>query len=190
MNYKANRARAALKLGVAVLLLAPGLALAHNYNYLEGGYLHRDQAGDEDGFRVAGSFDILSPIAVFAEYGDVDNFSQLSIGGLWHTPLTRDLDLNLGASLEQFDHDHGGDDTGFGLRAGLRWAVPNTRLELNPELRYVDIDNDKADGVSLRLGALYALTPALDLEGGVQGGEDDRFDVGLRYNFGPRLSGR
>jgi len=189
MKTKANRARA-WKLGAAALLLAPGLALAHNYNYIEGGYLHRDQAGDEDGFRVGGSFDILSPIAIFGEYADVDRFSQLSIGGLWHTPLTRDIDLNLGASLEQIDHDHGGDDTGFGLRAGIRWAVPNTRLELNPEFRYVNIDDDHADGLSLRLGALYALTDRLDLAGGVQGGDDDRFDLGVRYNFGPRITGR
>jgi hypothetical protein len=186
---KATRSQA-LKLGAAALLLAPGLALAHNYNYIEGGYLHRDQAGDEDGFRIAGSFDVLSPVAIFAEYGDVDQFSQLTIGGLWHTPLTRDLDLNLGASFEQFDHDNGGDDAGFGLRGGVRWAVPNTRLELNPELRYVNVDHDKADGVSARLGALYQLTSALDLEGGVQAGDDDRFDLGVRYNFGPRQTGR
>ncbi|MFT4047588.1 MAG: hypothetical protein QM661_12960 [Solimonas sp.] len=173
-------------LGAAALLLAPGLALAYDYNDLEGGYLHRDQAGDESGLRIGGSFDVLSPVAIFAEYDDVDEFSQLSVGGLYHTPLTRDIDLNLGVSIEQFDHDRGGDDTGFGLRGGIRWTVPNTRLELDPELRYVDIDHDKADGVSVRLGALYPLTGVLDLQGGVQTGQDDRFDLGVCYNFGPR----
>lgn len=175
--------------GLAALLLVPALASAHSYNYLEGGYLHRDQPGDDSGFRVNGSFDVLSPIAVFAEYDDVDDFSQLSVGGLWHTPLNNAIDLNLGASLEHFDYEHGGDDTGFGLRGGVRWMIPNTRLELDPEIRYVDVD-EPDDGTSVRLGALFRLSKALDLQGAIQGGDDDRYEVGLRYTFGPRMTGR
>src|SRR3546814_14413710 len=67
-----------LKAGIAAMFLVPSFAFAHNYNYLEGGYVHRDQPGDEDGFRVNGSFDVLSPVAIFGEYDDVDHFGQLS----------------------------------------------------------------------------------------------------------------
>src|SRR3546814_697483 len=177
-----------LKAGIAAMFLVPSFAFAHNYNYLEGGYVHRDQPGDEDGFRVNGSFDVLSPVAIFGEYDDVDHFGQLSLGGLWHTPLTNALDLNAGASYEHFDYRHG-DDSGFGLRAGLRWTVPNTRLELDPGIRYVNVGDDN-DGTSARLGALYQLTDAFDVQGAVQAGDDDRFEVGVRYNFGPRMTGR
>lgn len=173
--------------GLMALLGAPALAQAYDYNYLEGGYLNRDQPGDDSGLRVQGSFDIASPIAVFAEYADVDHYDQLSIGALYHTPLDRTLDLVLGASFETYDDGHD-DDSGFGLRGGLRWTLPQTRLELNPELRYVDYGHD--DGLSLRLGALYPLTPALALQGGVQAGDDDRFDIGVRYSFGPQRAYR
>ncbi|NGY06957.1 hypothetical protein [Solimonas terrae] len=178
-----------LKAGAAALLLAPALAFAHNYNYLEGGYVHRDQAGDEDGFRANGSFDVLSPVAVFGEYDDVGHFEQLSVGGLWHTPLTRNVDLDLGGSYEHYDYNHGGSDSGFGLRGGVRWMVPNTRLELDPGLRYVDLGHGHSD-TSARLDGLYQLTAALDLQAAVQSGDDDRFEAGVRYNFGPRLTGR
>lgn len=179
-----------LRAALVSAILAPAAAFAHNYNYLEGGYLHRNQAGDEDGFRMNGSFDVLYPIAVFAEYDDVDDFDELSLGGLWHTPLTHTVDLNLGASYEHYGHDHGGGDSGYGLRGGVRWMVPDTALELDPELRYVDIAHDRGDGTSLRLGALYRLTTAFDVQAAVQGGDDDRVEAGLRYNFGPRMTGR
>ena len=166
-----------------VLLAGPALAQAHSYNYLEGGYLNRDQPGDEDGFRAAGMFDIASPIAIFGEYADVDYFSQASLGALYHTNLQRGLDLNFGASIEHIDvGDY--DDTGFGLRAGLRWILPNTKLELNPELRYVNVDDE--DATSMHVGAVFPLAQAWDLAGAVQFGDDDRFELGVRYNFGPR----
>ncbi|MGH8444299.1 MAG: hypothetical protein ACREVL_03480 [Solimonas sp.] len=174
-----------LKVGVAALLCAPAMAMAYDYSYLEGGYLHRDQGGDDDGFRVAGSFDVLSPIAIFAEYDGVDDYDLLSVGALYHTPINNALDLVLGASFESIDNGHD-DDTGFGLRGGVRWMVPRTRLELDPELRYVDYGHD--DGLSVRLGAVYPITGALALQGGVQAGDDDRFDIGVRYNFGPQRS--
>jgi len=185
---KATQSRL-LKAGMAALLIAPTFAFAHNYNYLEGGYVHRDQAGTDDGFRVNGSFDVLSPIAVFGEYDDVGHFGQLSLGGLWHTPLTNTLDLNLGASYEHYDWRHGGDDSGFGLRGGVRWMVPNLPLELDPGVRYVNLGHGH-DDTSARLGALYRLTDALDVQAAVQAGDDDRVEAGLRYNFGPRLTGR
>jgi len=174
---------------VAMLLAFPTLAAAHNYTYIEGGFLHRDfdpDRDDKNGFRVAGSINIISPIAAFAEYDHTGELHQLSVGGLFHVPLNHALDLNLGASVEHVDTDHHGDDTGYGLRGGVRWQLDNAKLELSPELRYTDVLN--STDVSGRIGVLYALTPELDLQGALQGGDDDRVEVGLRYNFGPRLT--
>lgn len=174
--------RTYLKTGVAALLLAPALASAYSYNYLEGGYLNRDQAGSDSGFRVAGAFDVFDPVALIAEFDHVDSFDQISVGALYHMPLQRGLDLNLGATFENFDYSHGS-DSGLGLRAGLRWQLPQTKLELNPELRYVSVGDE--DGMSLRVAALYPVAPKLKLQGSVQFGDDDRFDLGVRYEFGP-----
>lgn len=176
-----------LKAGIAAMFLVPSFAFAHNYNYVEGGYIHRDQGGTDDGFRVNGSFDVLSPVAIFGEFDHVGDFQQLSVGGLWHMPLNNTMDINAGGSYEHYDWD-GHDNSGFGLRADLRWMVPNTRLELDPGVRYVDLGNSQ-DGTSARLGALYAITNALDVQAAVQAGDDDRVEAGLRYNFGPRMTG-
>ena len=172
-----------LAMAAAAATLLSGPVLAHNYNYLEGGYLNHDQPGDEDGFRMAGSFDVFTPVAIFAEYADVDYFSQLSVGALYHMNLQRGLDLNLGASFETVDVP-GSDESGFGLRAGLRWMVPNSKFELNPEIRHIEIDD--FDSTSLRLAALYPIANDWDLQAAVQAGDDDRFELGVRYNFGPR----
>lgn len=177
-----------IKAGVATLLLAPAFAYAHDYNYIEGGFVHwDDQPGDDNGYRVKGSLDLLSPIAPFIEYNSIDDVHQLSLGGVFHTPLTQDLDLVLGGSYEHFDNDHGSDASGYGLRGGVRWTIPNTKLELDPQVRYIDVDHHNGDATSFRVDALYALTPALDLQGAVQSGDDDRLEVGLRYSFGSKL---
>lgn len=173
-----------LACGVAFCLgaLAPTLVAAHNYTYIEGGFVDLDNEHyDDSGLRIAGSADIAPPIALIGEYADVDRWEQLSAGALFHKPLNRDLDLNLGATLEQLDLGHA-DDTGYGLRAGLRWRPPTlSGLEFAPEVRYLDVFEEEF--ASLRIGALFRLAPALDLQGAVQGGDDDRVEVGLRYNF-------
>ncbi|NKF23925.1 TonB-dependent receptor [Solimonas marina] len=177
-----------IKAGVMTMLLAPTFAYAHDYNYIEGGYLNWDQPGDDSGYHLKGSVDVLSPIAPFIEYNSVDNVDQLSLGGIFHAPLTPQVDVILGGSYEHFDVDHGGDASGYGLRGGLRWSVPNTRLELDPQVRYVNLDHDHHDdATSFRLDALYALTPAVSLQGAFQSGDDDRYEVGLRYSFGGQI---
>jgi hypothetical protein len=171
---------------IAALSLAPTLVAAHNYTYLEGGYLHRDYGAEEDGgFRIAGSADVAQPLAVIGEYNDTGDVEQLSAGLLYHTPLNNVIDFNAGATMEHFEVGSR-DDTGYGLRAGLRWQLMGDRAELNPEIRYVDVFDD--DATSLRLGGLYKLNRELDVQGAVQGGDDDRVEVGLRYNFLPRLA--
>jgi hypothetical protein len=183
MNNKLNK----VALILAAPLLFPTLAAAHNYTYVEGGFIDRDTGLDRDaGFRIAGSANVASPIALFGEYADTGDFSQLSAGALFHTPLNSVLDLVAGGSIEHADTGSR-DDTGFGIRGGVRWQLIAARLELNPEIRHVDVLDDS--GTSVRLAALYRVARRLDVQGAVQGGDDDRFELGLRYNFGPRLTG-
>lgn len=167
------------------LAALPTLAAAHSYTYLEGGYLNRDfGADDESGFRIAGSGDIAPNIALIGEYADTGDVDQISAGGLFHTPVNNQLDFTAGATFEHADVGPA-DDNGFGLRSGVRWQTADGRLELAPEVRYLDVFDDT--DTSLRVGALYGLTPELDLTGAVQAaGDDDRYEVGLRYNFEPR----
>lgn len=181
MNTPKLRKTIAAAAAVAIL---PMTAFAFDYNNVEGGFVHlHNDSGSDNGFRIGGSFAIAPPVAVFGEYdhgGDVD---RISAGGLFHTPIHSNLDLNLGASLEHgsLPHDH---DTGFGLRAGLRWNAVPGELELDPELRYVSLFN--RDDVSARLGGLYHINRNLDLQAALQAGDEDRAEVGLRYNFGSR----
>jgi opacity protein-like surface antigen len=167
----------------AAALSLPMAAMAHNYTYLEGGFLDRDYGNEDDsGFRIAGSGSITDNVALFGEYSDVGRLEQITAGALYHMPLNKVIDLNLGAS---FEHVEAGpvDDSGFGLRAGLRWQL-TPYIEMNPEIRYVDVFNDSA--TSLRLAGLFAVTKELDIQAALQGGDDDRIEVGVRYNFGPR----
>ncbi|MDM4768863.1 hypothetical protein [Solimonas sp. SE-A11] len=181
--------RTRLMIAAGALAALPGLAAAHNYTYVEGGFLNRDFDGyDESGFRIAGSGDIHKNIALIGEYNDTDDLEQLSLGALFHTPLNNSVDLTAGATYERFEFGSA-DEDGFGLRGGVRWQNADGRLELSPEIRYIDIDG--YDDTSLRLTGLYGLTPKVDLVAAVQGaGDDDRLEAGVRYNFGPRLTGR
>lgn len=177
--------RLKLLAAVAALAALPTLAAAHNYTYVEGGYLNVDTGDDdESGFRLAGSGDVHPNLALIGEYAQVDEADLFSAGALFHTPLNRNFDWTAGATYEHVDTD-AVEDGGYGLRTGLRWQTSDARFELAPEVRYVDIEDD---ATSLRLGALYTLTSALDLQGAVQGGDDDRYELGLRYNIGPRLT--
>jgi len=170
----------------AAALLLPLSAVAHNYTFVEGGYLNRDYGNNDDsGFRIAGSGSIADNFALIGEYSDVGDLDQITAGALFHTPLSNVIDLNLGATFENIDAGPV-DDSGYGLRAGLRWQVM-PRLEMNPEVRYTDVF-DSTD-TSVRLTGLFAFTPALDFQAALQGGDDDRVEVGMRYNFGPRVTG-
>lgn len=173
-------------LAVALLWL-PGLATAHNYSYLEGGYLGLDNELEEaDGLFLGGSYGLFNHLAVIAEWDTAGDYDQLGAGVQYHRSLTEPLDLTLGATVEQLSVDED-DDTGYGLRAGLRWQAWNHRLELWPEARYVDALGDEA--LSGRLTATYEVIPRLDVLGIAQAGDDDRYGLGLRYSFGPRQTG-
>ena len=164
----------------ALISALPAGASAGGYNFLEGGFLYRDAYDDNGaGVRVAGSFNVLPPLAAVAEFSHSNNIDQFGVGGLFHTPIRRNLDLVAGASLEHVDTG-GNSDTGVGVRAGVRWALA-PKLEVGPELRYVSA----LDGTtSFRVNVLYEIAPRLSLQGAGQVGDDERVEAGLRYQFG------
>ena len=173
---------------MAVALLAmPALASAHQYDYtyFDGGFISRDSdrdRNDDFGLRLTGSADITTtPIALFGEYVGAGDFDHLTAGAMFHTPIADYVDINVGASLEH-ERIPNDSDTGLGLRAGLRWVFLDNRLELDPEVIHERIFN--TTDTSLRGGVLYRLMPQLDLAGALQVGDEDRAELGLRYNFG------
>ena len=169
---------------VAALIAAPA-ASAFNYTYVEGGYGDIDIDGyDDSGFRFAGSFGVHPQVALIGEYADWGDLSQISLGAVFHAPLQKDLDFFAGGTFERVDYsgDFGDDDdTGFGLRAGLRWQIPGLPVQLIPEVRYLDVADDSL--TSFRIGGLFTIMPRLDLVAGLQTGDDDRLELGARYNF-------
>ncbi len=162
-------------------LFAPASAIAHNYNYVEGGFIDRDLENESDsGLRIAGSVAIAPQFALFGEFSDVGELEQLTFGGLYHQALQHDLDAYGGLSLEMVDAGRS-DDTGIGLRAGLRWTAPDARFEVNPEIRHFDAFDEGV--TSLRVAGYFAIARPFDLQLALQTGDDDRFEAGARYNF-------
>jgi hypothetical protein len=175
-----KRTRALLALLATGLL--PGLAAAHSYTYVDGGVMDRNDDADL-GIRMAGSAGLTPPLALFGEVVDSGNYSQLSAGAMFHAPVNYAVDLNLGGSIENVDTGRN-EDTGLGLRLGMRWMVPQARgFELNPELRQVFVFNDTV--TSVRGNALFPVTPNFQLQGALQAGDEDRIEFGMRYSFLP-----
>lgn len=177
---KPTQLRVALT-AVAALSIVPMTASAFDYNYVEGGYLHRNNDISHDGgFRIGGSFEVVPQIAAFGEYGSTSKYDQITAGALFHTPINSELDFTAGGSLEHFSGG-GTTDTGFGLRAGVRWNVVPGQWELNPEVRYLHIDG--YNQTSARVGASYHINKQVDFQAALQGGDEDRVEAGVRYNF-------
>ena len=168
---------------LAALTLLPVVASAADYTYIEGGFIDRHDYGRSGaGGRVAGSVDVpVLPLAIIAEYDGTDHLDQFDVGAIFHVPIVPTVNLFGGATIEHGDRSGGDSSTGVGARAGIRWhTLPN--LELAPELRYVHLFGDGQ--TSVRLNALYTIAPHLDLQGAIQGGDEQRYEVGLRYSFG------
>lgn len=168
-------------IAVAAMLALPAAAMAHDYTYLEGGFVSVDTGNDDDGgYFIGGSVSIAPQLAVIGEWTDIGEVEQIGGGLLYHMPLNRTIDFNAGATIEHISAGNA-DDTGFGLRGGVRWHAIPAKLELIPEVRYINFEED---GTSVRGTALFRATPQLDLQGFLQAGDDDRFGAGVRYNFG------
>lgn len=167
---------------LSTLLALPAITAAHDYTYVEGGFVSRDnRRTDDSGFRIAASGAIADPVALIGEYVDTGDYEQFSGGAVFHAPIERDLHWFAGATIEQVDTGRA-DDTGFGLRGGLRWRFARV-FELSPEIRHVDVFD--RDETSLRLAGWFRFAPGLDLQAALQAGDDDRIEAGLRYNFAP-----
>lgn len=175
------RGKLAAVAALAAILAAP-TASAFNYTYVEGGYVDVEIDGfDDSGLRAAGSFGVAPNVALIGEYADVGDLSQMSLGAIYHAPLMPTLDWFAGGSYENVDIDNYDDDSGFGLRGGLRWKLPALPLELIPEVRYVDVFDDAL--TSLRVTGLFTILPMLDLQAAIQTGDDDRLELGARFSF-------
>lgn len=171
------------RLSRSLLTLAalPLAALAHDYSFIEGGYVSIDNgAEDEGGIRIGGWIPLAPQFNLIAEYADADEFNQLSFGGQFHAPLSPQLDWTAGATMESIEVGRA-DDTGLGLRGGLRWQSTSGQFEVNPEIRFVDVFEDES--TSLRVAGLAAINAQLWLQGAVQTGDDDRMELGIRHGF-------
>lgn len=167
----------------AALAMPAAPALAHNYTYVDVLYLSTepDQGEDFDGFGIGGAAAVAPDLHVFGQVSDQDELERLTAGLAINHRLQPGLDLVAGGSFESAEIGNN-DDTGIGLRADLRWLVPDTRLELSPGLRYVDLYDD--GDTALRLAGRYALTPAVRFQAGVELGDDaDTFEAGARFEF-------
>lgn len=171
-----------MRIAKAVACIAlPFTASAHNYSYVEGGYIDLDRGrNDDSGLRIAGSLPITSAVNTFGEFFDTGDIQQIGAGLQWHTLIANRLEFTAGASIENVDVGPE-DDTGLGLRAGLRWLSPNQKFEVNPEIRSLEVFNDRS--TSLRVAGLAAFNPNFSAVAAIQGGDDDRFELGLRAYF-------
>lgn len=179
---------------VALSLMLPAVVLAHDYDFVEGGYVNVDfDRGDDDaGLRLAGSLDLGEPLAVIGEYVDTGDFAHLTAGALFNTALDDALDLIGGFTLDHIDLPRD-DDLGMGLRGGLRWLALHSgqnpgRLETGVELRHIFIFDDSV--TSIRGNALFRIAEPLDVQVALQFGDDDRMELGLRYYFAARQGDR
>lgn len=164
-------------------LALPGAALAHNYTYVEGGFVDRDLEGaDDSGFRIAGSGQVHRQLALIGEYTDTGDLEQTGLGLRVFGPLRPDVDWTAAATMEFLDTRFD-DDTGYGLRGGLRWRFARA-FELNPEIVHFDVFDEGF--TSLRLAGLFDIDPNLAVQAALQGGDDDRIEAGIRYSFAPR----
>ena len=190
MNEGMTRVIAALCLAA---LAAP--AAAHDYTLLEAGlYGHEDsdftdvvpnRGNGVAGYRVAWMYGLPTrPFALFTEYGNTDVLEQFSGGVVYHRNVGVELDTYAGATAEFEDMT---DEKGFGLRAGLKWSPFGDGLELSPELRH---ENLFRPATSLRLTATAAVSGRLRLQLAAEGGDEQRYILGLRYAWperpGPR----
>lgn len=186
MKKPSRRRSLAAFSALSTLGLMPLASQAADYTYIEGGFIQRHDYGETGaGGRVAGSFDLPTiPLAIIGEFDGTNGLNQFDAGVVFHMPIVRQLSFFAGGTLEHADRNGKGYDdssTGPGGRVGLRWQA-NQVLELSPELRLVHLYHD--DQVSVRLNALLNIAPHLDVQGAVQGGDEQRYEVGLRYSFG------
>lgn len=177
-----NTKKIAKLVGIAALGCSAS-ALAHNYTYIDALYLNTDPdtGEDFDGFGIGGAAAVSPDLHLFGQISDQDELERLTAGLALNHNLQPGLDLVAGASFESIEIGNS-DDTGIGLRADLRWLVPDTRLELAPGLRYVDLYDD--GDTALRLAGRFAISPKVKLQAAMEFADDaDTVSAGARFEF-------
>jgi len=145
-------------------------SLSYNYLGAQAGYADVDGnfGGDSDGpvLGVDGSAELVPNVNLVGSYShsflDNADLDMVSLGGGLHTDLNYDRNIRIDAfgtltyEYINLDPDRGpnADDSGFGIRGGLRAKFENN-LEANASLGYVDYGS--IDGPVAEFGGLYSL---------------------------------
>jgi hypothetical protein len=194
---------------VATLALAgPAMAGDFSYNTLELGLFGEsidDPNGDEgldgSGISVSGSWAFSPGVFGFAslggteyEYRNYDDrdftLGQLQLGVGFHVPLSEQLDLVSGISLQRIrledDFNYTLNESGYGLNVGLRGLV-GRRFEWTAGLKYVDF-GDHQDDTSWSAGFRYYFTRlfAMGLDLGSTDKNEGSAVIAFRWDFGNR----
>jgi hypothetical protein len=203
MSNASPGARAAshrLRILLPGLLAALPLAAAaqtsdFDYNWVEGGYqtIELDGFGsDGEGFFVGGSFHVIEPLLLTADYDYADfggvEADTLELGVGVPLPVRPGVDAVVrgGYVDAELDTRFGDfDDDGLFASAGVRWMA-SPQVELNGAVAYRDLD-ESGDDVAFQLGGLVSVTPRLAVQATLEVVDDtDTIGLGLRYYLGPR----
>ncbi len=180
-------------LAVPVLAAKQPAARPFSYNYVQLSYVDLDAGFD--GFKLDGSLDINSHLALTASYMATDSNYNLDYDlftvGIAHHQRLVDLpkaDLVLHGEFQRasldythsnHSHSHSDSETGLGFGAMLRYQVQKN-IETFGDLSYTSLyDNDLA----LTLGVNLALNQQFSLVGAVKLSDDDMLLLGLRIQL-------
>ncbi|MFZ5757117.1 MAG: hypothetical protein ACOY3X_09455 [Pseudomonadota bacterium] len=179
-------------LSLATLLAASvgAQAAGFSYDYLEGGFGELDEA---DAIYLGGAKSLGKEFGLTGALGLIDfdggDGTVLRGGGLFHTPIQKDLDFvgTLELVFSDFEVDLPGgsvsdDDLGFAAGAGVRYSVQDN-FQLEGKLVLVEVDPFD-DGLGISLNARYYMNRQLSAAVGVADDADyDGLYVNLRYDL-------
>ena len=185
--------RTQLLLGLAAMLMAPGLAMAQKaeppkWGYVEVGYIDfsPDEGDSDNGAFAGGSFKLGKNFHILAEYDDVGNYTFWNAGFGWHGLFGDKADLFAQAVWANVDVDEGDiSEDGYELQAGVRWKLIRW-FELKLQANWVDYGGDVGSDTTGEVGGLFCFLK--DKMGvGVDyaaGGDSDTARAFFRFNFG------
>ncbi|RUO26856.1 hypothetical protein CWE09_09250 [Aliidiomarina minuta] len=187
---------------IGLTLSAPAaMANEPSFSYVSASYVELDEADTTfDGFQaelsgrvgqhlfISGSYAQLS--GGWADVSNVDFdiaygrlgiiFGETDQVAFYAGPQVQYINADFGLGSDG-DFDLGSESsTDYGAFGGARLML-TSRVELNGEISYVDMDND--DYTSYSAGARVYLTPYLAATGQMNFGDLDGFSVGVHYRF-------
>jgi len=157
-----------------------------------------DQGLDGSGASVSGMWSLSPGMFGFGSLSGTDyeyrhypdsNFTaaQLQLGLGFHVPLSSQLDLVSGISLQRLrledDYNNALNEDGYGLKVGLR-GLAGRRVEWNASLNYVDL-GDGNDDTSWTAGFRYYFTRrfAMGLDIGSTDKDEGNAVLAFRWDF-------